>query len=234
MQTRRSAKTGLPVRTTRLGAAIQEHVAPDRTHVIVPTKVSRRFRLHVPGHHSTFVESNGAMRFVLTSFSASILAMTAWHLATVIRDELQVLHESDKLRALMPHYGSLGGIDSFGRTIALNVDTQGYLDGKGKLLVFVLHRHSIVGEIKFWNRVITQINILSASIAAPVRYWGICDEGSACNPYQSVAQFSILGYLNPYQMHGRFMELSARVAINGDASAESSVIFQQIRQGSSE
>ena len=148
----------------------------------------------------------------------------------------------------MPHYGSLGGIDSFGRTIALNVDTQGYLDGKGKLLVFVLHRHSIVGEIKFWNRVITQINILSASIAAPVRYWGICDEGSACNPYQSVAQFSILGYLNPYQMHvvaqagarheallyGRFMELSARVAINGDASAESSVIFQQIRQGSSE
>jgi hypothetical protein len=36
--------------------------------------------------------------------------------------------------------------------------------------------------------------------ASDIDWWGICDSGSACDAFQHAARFSIVGFLDPYQM----------------------------------
>jgi hypothetical protein len=109
-------------------------------------------------------------------------------------------------------------------------------------LVFVIHRHDISKGVQYWNRVIDLANGLGRVTGAPIQYWGICDEGLGCNSPQLAPHFTLLGYLDPYQMHAvakaaandevllydHSLTLRARIPTAADPSAELNLILKQV------
>jgi len=143
----------------------------------------------------------------------------------------------------MPADGSLVGIDPSGQIKKPDFGRDGQLEGAGYLLIFVIHRDKAIQEIEYWNRVIDSLHLLQPTLSGRIQYWGVCDDGPACNVYQSVAKFSMVSYLDPYQMrivakgeasredllYGPSMSLVARIARAVDPAVESDLIRQNAR-----
>jgi hypothetical protein len=106
---------------------------------------------------------------------------------------------------LTPKIGSFVGIDTQGD------DKKPNLDDNGHLLLFVIHHNRIHSDIQSWNHVIILASQARPQVGARIEYWGICDCGAECNPYQREAHFTILGYLEPFEM---------RVVADADAKDE--------------
>jgi len=183
------------------------------------------------------------MKSILMQLALYMLLFDSVYLARRIRQELQHYRAGSNRTASMPRDGSLHGIDAKGNTKTPNIDADRHLEGQGHLLVFVIHRQGIMKEIQFWNRVIDLASGFRPGPAAPIQYWGICDDGLSCNSFQSVAHFSILGHLDPYEMHivaqsnanheallyDRSMRTKARIAIGADPLAEATDIMKEVK-----
>jgi len=181
------------------------------------------------------------MNSIVVKFAVCVLFRAGVRQAMLIREALQEYRESRNVKALIPRDGSLEGIDTNGNLKTPNIDANGHLDGKGHLLAFVIHRQRITHDLQYWNHVIELLGGLRPGRPGAIQYWGVCDDGRSCDSYQSAAHFSILGYLDPYEMHimakadtrheailyDRFMILRARIAIATDPSAESNLIHQK-------
>lgn len=63
-------------------------------------------------------------------------------------------------------------------------------------LLFRLRSSRLESDRDFWNEVIRR----TAQGETPVRYWGVCDTGNACEEAQGSALFSVVGFLDPHQM----------------------------------
>ncbi len=73
-----------------------------------------------------------------------------------------------------------------------------------------------------------------------IEYWGICDSGAECNRYQPEALFTIVGYLEPFEMriaadaeadgtvllYGHGSRLEGRIPRVGSPSAQASLVLQ--------
>ena len=179
------------------------------------------------------------MRLAPTILAVCLLLLSGSRLGLRIREGWQQYREAKHLKSFVPSDGSHRGIGVKGN---LKTPKTG---GDTHILVFVLHRDGIMADIQFWNRVVERV-AASGSRAndAPIEYWGICDDGRKCDSYQRLAQFSILGYLDPYQMHivakadaeheaflygDRYMGLNARIWIAKDPTTEASLILQRAK-----
>jgi len=117
------------------------------------------------------------------------------------RREWAEVKETKNERAFNPPDGSLDGIDGEGRHISPALDPDGKLKGRGYLVTFVIHHSEISKDVTFWNKVVASLVRACPSSLVPIQYWGICDDGSYCSTYQTRAQFQMVGYLDPYEMH---------------------------------
>ena len=140
------------------------------------------------------------MKSVLTLVTLCLLGLSSIRLEALDVEELQQYRASKSQNALIPPDSSLIGIDANGDIKKPNAAHDGHLTNKGHLLVFVIHHGAAMQDIEYWNRVIDKVSRSDSGYGAAVQYWGICDDGTACNLYQPVANFSIVGYLDPYEM----------------------------------
>jgi hypothetical protein len=115
---------------------------------------------------------------------------------------------------LVPTFGSLEGINVRGDT-----EAPKFSDG-GHLLVFAIHHERGAIDVKFWNDVIHLVKATRQETSESMEYWGICDAGAECNGFQSVASFTILGYLDPLEM---------RVVADADARGEA-LLYDHLRR----
>lgn len=183
------------------------------------------------------------MKRVLAPVTVCLLLLSGVRLKTLIVDEWQRDRMSRKQNDLVPADSSLVGIDSSGRIKKPEFGRDGQLAGAGYLLIFVIHRDKATQEIMYWNRVIDSLSELHPALGERMQWWGICDDGAACNVYQSTAKFSILGYLDPYQMrivaredakhevllYGPSMRLVARIGRVAEPVVEADLIRQKAR-----
>lgn len=132
---------------------------------------------------------------VLTPLCLLVLLVGAARLARLDRKELRASRLIRGEKVLSPVSGSLVGIDVTGAKRGAEVT------GNGHLLLFVLHREDITSEINFWNSVIHLTASNRRVPAASIQYWAICDSADGCNRYQSASNFTILGYIDPWEMH---------------------------------
>jgi hypothetical protein len=159
----------------------------------------------------------------------------------LLKKELEQLRAIRAVASRISRDSDLEGIGAGGRSKKPELAPNGDLKAGGYLLLFAVHRKNVEAEVRFWNGVIALEP--NGSAHAPIQYWGVCDAGSSCDPYQPVAQFSILGYLDPYQMrilvnaddrheallYDRSLWLQARVPTQGDSSAVSETIRQKVK-----
>jgi hypothetical protein len=180
------------------------------------------------------------MKSIVTQLSLCLLVLSGLRLATLVRAEWRHYRASGSRNAAAPSDSSLYGIDADGKLLTPRLGADGHIRGNGHLLVFVIHRDEVATDIQYWNRVTELVSGSGAPARRPLQYWGICDDGSRCNSYQPVAKFSIVGYLDPYQMHvaaradarreallyGYTGALKARLARTADPSALSNTILR--------
>ena len=134
------------------------------------------------------------MKPVFTLLCLTTLLASGARLALLGAKELQRYRFNRNENALTPKSGSFIGVD------AESEEKRPEPDDNGHLLVFVIHYKRINSDIDFWNHVIILSNQAHTQLGAHIQYWGICDSGAECNPYQPEAHFAILGYLEPFEM----------------------------------
>jgi len=132
---------------------------------------------------------------VLTPLCLVVLLSGAARLARLDRKELRAYHLIQAEKVLAPVSGSFVGIDATG------AKRRAEVAGNGHILLFVLHREGITSEINFWNSVIRLTASNQRVPAASIQYWAICDSADGCNKYQPESNFTILGYIDPWEMH---------------------------------
>ena len=174
---------------------------------------------------------------ILTPLCILMLLAGVMRLAVVDRKEFQLYRFNQRENALVPKSGSFAGIGAKGDKEEANIY------GKSHLLVFVIHRKHIASDVKFWNSVIRSVSLNRKVPAASVQYWGICDAAAQCNPYQADANFRILGYIDPLEMHivadtdarneallyGQYNMLKARVARIPEPSIEVELVARELK-----
>lgn len=166
-----------------------------------------------------------------------VLVAGVRRLAVLDRRELQSYRFSRAENSLTPESGSFTGINARGEK------EEAEINGNGHLLIFVIHRERLASDVQFWNAVIRLVSLNRQVPGASVQYWGVCNAGAECNSYQPDANFSILGYLDPWEMHivaqadskdevllyKRYDMLQAHVASVSDPSVEANLVAQEAK-----
>jgi len=130
-------------------------------------------------------------RLLLTMLSMVLLIAAVGRLWSLNRAELRRVAVARTRESLVPGSGSLHGIGVTGPVAASDLGRPAYL------LVFVVRSSHVKLDRDYWNEVTRRI----APAAMPVRCWGVCDAGHACDSSLEGAQFVVVGFLDPYQMH---------------------------------
>lgn len=181
------------------------------------------------------------MKSVPTGLAICLLLLSGVRSGMLLKKELEQSRAIRAVASRISRDSDLEGIDANGKSKKPELAPNGDLKGGGYLLLFVLHHQDLGREVRFWNDVIALDS--SSGPAIPFQYWGVCDAASTCDSYQPVAQFSILGYLDPYQMrilvnadsrreallYDRSLWLQARVPAQADALAVSETIRQKVK-----
>jgi hypothetical protein len=134
------------------------------------------------------------MKAILNLICLTMLLLSGTRLALVGAKELQRYRYNRNENALTIKIGSFVGIDTEGD------EKKPDLDDNGHLLLFVLHHNRIHSDIQFWNHVIILAGQARPQVGGHIQYWGVCDSGAECNPHRREADFTILGYLEPFEM----------------------------------
>jgi len=134
------------------------------------------------------------MKAILTLLCLTMLLLSGTRFALLGAKELHRYRSNRNINAYTPKSGSFIGIDAEGEEKKPNLDDSGHL------LLFVIHHNRISSDIQSWNHVIILASQARPQVGAHIQYWGICDSGADCNPYQPEAHFTILGYLEPFEM----------------------------------
>jgi hypothetical protein len=133
----------------------------------------------------------GLRQLLLATLSIVLLVAAVGRLWSLNRAELRLVAAARNRHSLVPASGSLYGIGSAGPVAASDLGRPAYL------LIFVVRSSHIKSDRDYWNEVAHGI----APAAMPLRCWGVCDAGHACDSSLEGAQFVVVGFLDPYQMH---------------------------------
>ena len=124
-----------------------------------------------------------------TTLTIILLVAAAARLASLTRTEVRRLDNAKRQAAAVPSSGSHYGVGSEGQLIsALPIFKYRVL--------FVLRSSTLSKDIDYWNAV----HDVVGSAESRIDWWGICDAGQSCAKHQDRAKFSIVGFLDPYQM----------------------------------
>jgi uncharacterized integral membrane protein len=134
--------------------------------------------------------SQSAHRYYLPSALAILLIIAAGRLLVLTVGEWQRVARLQRQSQSFARNGSLSGLGATGMVQFPDGDTPSYL------VTFVIQSASLERDIAFWNDVVAR----TGASKTPIRYWGICDAGTACNALQRTATFTIVGFLDPIQM----------------------------------
>lgn len=129
-----------------------------------------------------------------------LLVASGWRLTTVASERQLRMAEVEQMRSLIPHSGSLSGVDVFGNMINAEKDKDGHLRNKGHLLMFALQNVNRDAQLKMWRSVLEDANseTLQQQFSS-LQVWAVCDEGALCRV--SVPKYiTLVGYLDPSQM----------------------------------
>lgn len=133
-------------------------------------------------------------RPILPLLSILLLLAGVARLTILDSEELRSYRATRSEATLASEVGSFSGIDAKG-----NVE-KATLAVDGHLLLFVIHKQHADRDVQFWNNVIRSVNLNKQVPPASIQYWGICDAGAQCDAYQQSANFSILGFTDPWEM----------------------------------
>lgn len=183
-----------------------------------------------------------SLRLLLTLAVVGLLVWSCTRVASLDVRELRDYRASRSERALMPVDGPLAGVGTDGifRTAPLRETSR--------LLVFVLSHSTAAQDARYWNQVLRAVNDgwgasgwAKLPIGIGLRMWGVCDDGLACARAGGVANFPVMGYLDPYHMralalagsrHEALLYKGAReggmpIPITSSALAEAGEILQK-------
>lgn len=136
---------------------------------------------------------------LLAVVTVFLLLVTCARLILLIRDQLRRLEGAGTLVLSIPKTGSLSGIGAGGILSPAG-------PGLRYRLLFVIHLSNLSKDVEYWNSARKALG----PQASDLDWWGICDSGSSCDGFQHTAQFSIVGFMDPYQM---------RIIANADVGA---------------
>jgi hypothetical protein len=179
----------------------------------------------------------------LPSIAIVLLSANSLYLGIRVSDEISICKARRDRFAYLPRDSSLNGIASDGKVISPAVAANGRLEGEGFLLLFVIDVGKGTEEIEYWNKVIETVAAARPQGGRPIYYWGICNAGNACNQYQRLANFTIVAFLDLYQMHvvantiqahgallyDRAMILRSHIPSSNEPSLQASLIVKHLR-----
>lgn len=119
-----------------------------------------------------------------------LLLVAIARLALLNRDELRLISSARERATTVPIDGSFHGVGAGGAPVASDRDRP-----VGRLL-FRLRVAHLEQDRRYWNEVMRHMD----GQGKRVRFWGVCDSGSACDAAQDEALFAVVGFLDPYQM----------------------------------
>lgn len=140
------------------------------------------------------------MNRALNVIALILLVASGWTLMTTASQRRMRLGEVERMKRLLPHAGSLSGVDVLGRPISADTDKDGHLRDTGHLLLFTLHNGTLESDLKMWRSALEDANTgtLKQRMSS-LQVWAVCDEGTLCRT--SVPHYvKLVGYLDPYQM----------------------------------
>jgi hypothetical protein len=132
---------------------------------------------------------------LITALTIGLLLLATGRLILLTRGELLRIRDAQRRDASIPTHGSLHGIGTRGVLAPVPLRAR-------YRLLFVTHSATIAKDVEYWNATRQAI----APLESQIEWWGICDAGSSCNAFQGAARFSIVGFLDPFQM--RLMALA--------------------------
>jgi hypothetical protein len=173
-------------------------------------------------------------RVILPSLSILLLLASIVRLTTLDRQELRAYRVTRSEAVQASDAGSFAGVGAKGNIERVTIG------GNGHLLLFVIHQQRAEKDVQFWNSVIRSVILNRQVPPASVQYWGICDAGAGCNGYQRNANFSILGFIDPWEMqiiaqadakneallYNHHRVLKAHIACVSDAAVEADLVAQ--------
>jgi hypothetical protein len=179
------------------------------------------------------------VKTIVTEVSIYLLLLSAVRLTVLNKTALQQYRTKQSEYHSLPHDGSLYGIDSNGTLRGPDAFVNSTSRSDSHLLIFVIHRKRLAHDIDFWNRVVELTSRDNTKQRGTVEYWGVCDSGLACNEFQPAARFTIIGHLDPYEMHiiagansreeallyNASMRVQARIEIDANPSREAELIL---------
>lgn len=144
------------------------------------------------------------------------LCLSAARLASVDRYLLRHRRWAKNEWRLEPALGAFRGIGE-----------GGYIEQAGpghgsRLLLFIVHSSRAAADVDYWNRVVAALERTEEASKDGVSYWywGVCDEGAACNSYQTKANFRVVGFMEPYEMRiAAMLDAAHQVAVYGEDSS---------------
>lgn len=119
-----------------------------------------------------------------------LLLIAVGRLAVLNRDELRLISSARERETRVPNTGSFHGVGAGGSTVASDRNRPA-----GRLL-FRLRVAHLEQDRHYWNEVIRHTD----GLARRVHFWGVCDSGKACDAAQDESLFTVVGFLDPYQM----------------------------------
>jgi hypothetical protein len=137
--------------------------------------------------------SSSKLQEIPTLLCVVILVLTLVRLSGLLWNELRAYRDNQARRSVAPPTGSLVGIDAQGHLKKFE-STRGYL------VLFVIRSKHASSDIGFWDEVVHAVGPMRNGSGSSIQFWGICDMGTACNPFQREASFPIFGYLDPFEM----------------------------------
>lgn len=126
---------------------------------------------------------------LITALTIVLLLVATARLSVLICSELLRLGAVRRQVTSIPANGSLHGIGPSGLLAPAP-------PGVKYQLLFVIRSSDIARDIEFWNATRRAVE----PNASRIEWWGVCDGGNSCNAFQGAARFSVVGFLDPFQM----------------------------------
>lgn len=137
------------------------------------------------------------MKLLLTWSIVSLLVISTVRVGRLARDARSRVQATQSLRRLLPRRGSLHAVGAAG-VVGPRMQNGARITSA---VLFVVHHSAALEDIYYWNTVLARTRQLSGASGDAFEYWGVCDNGSSCDEFSSLAQFRIVGFLDPWEMH---------------------------------
>jgi hypothetical protein len=128
---------------------------------------------------------------LVTVVTSVLLTLTAVRLVQANLASWSERQATSRNAANIARFGSLSGVTTHGDTWSIDETTN------ENTLLYSVSTATTEHDLAFWRDVASR----SRRTLSDLRFVGVCDKGHGCQVNEAVAGFTVLSFMDPYQMH---------------------------------